>query len=121
MFIGKIIEAFKVWVLLSFLVSIFFFSNLAYTQTPDSTQIPAKDMDHSCKPSLPIEIVATSIFCGIPAYWGWRGLFDYDPKQSYSFNAILIPPSLFLLMLSLGPIAEWTSGCEAFVVAYPLD
>src|SRR5579863_1305347 len=72
-----------------------------------------KDSICSCKPSLPIEIAAASIFCGIPAYWGWRGLFDYDPNQSYSFNAILIPPFLFLLMLSLGPIAEWTSGCEA--------
>ena len=73
-----------------------------------------KDDTCSCKPSLPLEILATSVIWGFPTYWIWHNLIDYTPPNLQpNFTIVLWFPAQFLLMFSLGPVAEWTSGCEA--------
>ncbi len=72
---------------------------------------PAKE-ECNCKASLPLEIGVTSIVWGVPSYWSWRVVFDRD-SSAINPTTLFIGPSLFLLMLTLGPIAELTSGCEA--------
>ncbi len=79
-------------------------------QVKDSS---TQDTICDCKASLPLEIGVTSIVWGIPSYWLWRIPFDHDTTMEYNPSGILTLPSLFLLMLTLGPIAELTSGCEA--------
>ena len=86
-------------------------SSQVFAQTYDS-RLDIKDTVCSCKPSLPLEIAATSIIWGMPIYWAYRGSYPKDSTQVTSAGIVILP-SLFLLMISLGPIAEWTSGCEA--------
>ncbi len=95
-----------------FFIFIFLVQSRCYSETIDSSAVP-KDTICSCKPSLPIEIAVTSIIYGVPSFWIWRVFFDYDRKGVSDARIIYMPVSLFLLMFSLGPIAEWTSGCEA--------
>lgn len=67
-----------------------------------------------CKPSLPLEIVSASIIWGFPTYWIWHTQLDYTPpNHGPNVATIFLYPAQFLLMFTLGPIAEWTSGCEA--------
>ena len=64
-----------------------------------------------CKPSLPIEIGISAIIWGIPTSYIWRRLFLRDSTVVNAIS-VLLPPSLFLLMFTLGPISELTSECE---------
>lgn len=77
----------------------------------DSTKTVADTCD--CKPSLPLEIGASSIVWGIPAYWIVESLIHKDTSEKFNAAGVFIPISYFLLMYSLGPTAEWTSGCKA--------
>lgn len=87
--------------------AVIFKSQFALSQVKDSI----KDIC-SCKPSLPLEITATSIIWGIPTYVIWRWTFLKNSSTTNGAGA-LVGPSLFLLMLSLGTTSEWTSDCEA--------
>jgi hypothetical protein len=94
-------------------LAILFVLAILVSRTASSQPYNASSVDTcACKPSLPIEIAATSIIWGIPTYWIWRSGFDRD-SSGYKPTGILIIPSLFLLMPVLGFTAEWTSGCEA--------
>ena len=64
-----------------------------------------------CHPSLPLEIVASSLIAGLPAYFGYRAFFD----DTFAFQPEigLIPVSFLGYMLALGFTAAWTAGCDA--------
>ncbi|MEI8133509.1 MAG: hypothetical protein WCH46_00360 [bacterium] len=96
------------------LIAIIFITLTFFESVSFSQQANRKNDTCDCKPSLSLEIGATSIVWGIPTYALWRGVLLKNPKDSLSVgsNGLLIGPSLFLLMFSLGPIAEWNSGCE---------
>jgi hypothetical protein len=91
-----------------------FHSTSVFGQVKDSSTL-AKDTICDCKASLPLEFVATSLTWGIANTWIWRGAFVHYPKggEFVNFQVILSPEALFLLMFSLCPVSEWTSGCEA--------
>ncbi len=73
-----------------------------------------KNGDCECKPSIPLEMLATSVIWGFPTYWIWHTALDYTPPNfEPNVAGLYIIPSQFLLMFILGPIAEWTSGCKA--------
>ncbi len=74
--------------------------------------IITKDTLCSCSPSLPLEIATTSIIWGLPIYWAYRGSYPKSSKD-VTYSGVVIIPSLFLLMFTLGPISELTSKCEA--------
>ena len=97
------------FILFSCLIGMIFESKIAYSQTKDSLE---KNTVCSCMPSLPIEIAATSIIWGFPTYSICRNFFFKDSIPKIS-PAVLVVPSLFLLMISLCPTSEWTSKCEA--------
>ncbi len=78
----------------------------------NKTDNVAKDSVCDCKPNLALEIGVTSILWGMPTFWAWRGLSDRDTNVYLDPRSMLIIPSAILLMFTLGPIAEWTSGCE---------
>ncbi len=102
-------------IILSILVGLFFLSeaNSAYCQIKDSSFI-AKDTICSCKPSLPLEIAATTLTWGLANTWIWRGTFiKQNAAEFANIQVFLFPEALFLLMLTLGPVSEWSSGCEA--------
>jgi hypothetical protein len=92
-----------------FFFLIFLWCKSAFSQVDSSI---SKETLCSCSPSLPLEIGISSIMWGIPIYWAYRGSYPKDSAHVTSAGIIIIP-SLFLLMLSLGPTAEWTSNCEA--------
>ena len=85
-------------------------SSQLFAQSHDS-QLAVKDTICPCKPSLPIEIAVTSILWGYPNYVIWRSTLLRD-TTAVNANAVLIGPSLFLLMFTLGPISELTSDYE---------
>ena len=91
------------------IILIFMYSSL-FCQAKDSV---IHDTICSCKPSLPIEIAATSLTWGIVNTWIWRGTFiKQDATEFANIQVFLFPEALFLLMFTLGPISEWTSVCE---------
>ncbi|MFI5200892.1 MAG: hypothetical protein ACHQNE_00710 [Candidatus Kapaibacterium sp.] len=69
------------------------------------------DTSCGCHPSLPLEIAASSIISGVPAYWGYRAFFD--DRSGFRPETGLIPLSWLLYMVSLAPVAAWTSHCDA--------
>ncbi len=79
----------------------------------NKTDSVAKDSVCDCKANLPLEIGVTSLVFGVPSYYLWRSLMNIRPDSLFDFSYGLIPESLFLLMFTLGPIAEGTSGCQA--------
>ncbi len=95
------------------LIGVFFvlFSHISFAQDRDNVAV-RKDTICDCKPSLPIEIAATSLIWGLPTYVLWRGAYDFD-SNGYALKNILLLPTWFLLMPVLGYSAELTSGCEA--------
>ncbi len=85
----------------------------AASDTVKSTDSTKQLIESACKchPSLPLEILASSLITGIPAYWGYRAFFD--DTLGFAPQIGLIPISFFLYIVSLAPVAEWTSGCKA--------
>ncbi len=92
------------------------FNSLYSGNNADTIQ---KSVNCECEPSLPLEIGLTSIVWGIPSYLSYRFFYDKHfgadsvlDGGTLRFDAALFILTPFLLMYSLGPIAELTSGCE---------
>ncbi len=81
-------------------------------QSTDSAK-RVSDTSCDCHPSLPLEIVTSSLIWGIPAYWGYRGAVDDTAIGSLKVWPAIIAVSIILPLISLAPVANWTSGCEA--------
>jgi hypothetical protein len=97
---------------LFFLLSCLAKISLAQT-TRDTLKLTAKDRDSCvCSPSIPLEIAASSIVWGLPSYLIARSVIHQDTTSpNVGIGFLLLTP--VLLAYSLGPVAEWTSGCKA--------
>jgi hypothetical protein len=76
------------------------------------TATSSADTGCECRPNIPLEIAGSALIWGVPAYWGYRGIFD-DTTKYFPAGPAIIAISLFLPLVSLAPIAKWTSGCDA--------
>jgi hypothetical protein len=76
----------------------------------DSTT--ASDSSCTCRPNIPLEIAASSLIVGVLEYEITRDFFDNTVRGQHGGPALIVP-GLFLYMVSLAPVAEWTSSCEA--------
>jgi hypothetical protein len=84
---------------------------LGFAQTGDSSK-PISDTSCLCHASLPLEIATSSLIWGVPAYWGYRGAVDDTTISSLKAWPFVVLVSAFLPLISLAPVASWTSGCE---------
>ncbi|GEM_PF-4081028 len=89
------------------------FHSIAFAASPSSDSVKrASDTACNCQPSIPLEIATSSLVVGVLEYESSRVIFD-DTLPQQNASAALIAPTLLLYMLSLAPIANWTSGCDA--------
>ncbi len=70
------------------------------------------DTSCDCHPSLPLEIAASALTVGMIEYWASRVIFD-DTFKVQDAGPLLIAPALLLYMVTLAPVANWSSGCDA--------
>jgi hypothetical protein len=70
------------------------------------------DTSCECSPSVAAEIAASSLTVGVLEYLSTRVMFERAFGDATE-NPALFPPALLLYLVTLAPVAEWTSGCEA--------
>jgi hypothetical protein len=67
--------------------------------------------DTCCRPNIGLQIATASALWGFPAYWGYRAFFD-DPN-AFAPEIGIIGAAIFLPVLTVAPVARWTSSCDA--------